>query len=157
MWKKWIVIVLHCCSLSMESRCQESARCTLIRNPSPLVTTSQGTARSGNDVAIRLNCCHGVSQVLLNSLSKLTNIKQLAIDTMAGAAPHGAGAHPVHVHPARPFYRFAATALGASMWFFVRHNLYAYYKRKVLMSRQLFYRMKKDGPTLLGWKHPWDH
>ncbi|KAF7511365.1 hypothetical protein GJ744_004930 [Endocarpon pusillum] len=48
--------------------------------------------------------------------------------------------HPVtHVKPARPLYRFAATALGASMWFF------------------LMYRAKKDGPALLGWKHPWDH
>ncbi|KAL3445163.1 hypothetical protein BJX65DRAFT_150512 [Aspergillus insuetus] len=27
--------------------------------------------------------------------------------------------HPIHIHPARPFYRFTATALGASMWFFV--------------------------------------
>jgi len=30
------------------------------------------------------------------------------------------GNHPLHIHPARPLYRFAATALGASMWFFVR-------------------------------------
>jgi hypothetical protein len=22
---------------------------------------------------------------------------------------------------------------------------------------QLMYRAKKDGPVLLGWKHPWDH
>ncbi|KPI41781.1 uncharacterized protein AB675_9102 [Cyphellophora attinorum] len=65
---------------------------------------------------------------------------------MAGAA-HGkpiwrdtTGKHPVtHIAAARPFYRFAATGLGAAMWFF------------------LFYRMKKDGPALLGWKHPWDH
>lgn len=28
--------------------------------------------------------------------------------------------HPIHIHPARPLYRFTATALGASMWFFVR-------------------------------------
>ncbi|ORY71271.1 uncharacterized protein BCR38DRAFT_479780 [Pseudomassariella vexata] len=45
--------------------------------------------------------------------------------------------------PIRPhvpgIYRFTATALGASMWFF------------------LMYRAKKDGPVLLGWKHPWDH
>ncbi|KAL4890392.1 hypothetical protein BDV59DRAFT_184388 [Aspergillus ambiguus] len=47
--------------------------------------------------------------------------------------------HPIHIHPARPLYRFTATALGASMWFF------------------LMYRAKKDGPALLGWKHPWDH
>ncbi|EEP79197.1 predicted protein [Uncinocarpus reesii 1704] len=50
-----------------------------------------------------------------------------------------AGKHPIQVPPARPLYKFAATALGASMWFF------------------LFYRAKKDGPALLGWKHPWDH
>ncbi|KAI2473789.1 hypothetical protein F4781DRAFT_3014 [Annulohypoxylon bovei var. microspora] len=36
-------------------------------------------------------------------------------------------------------YRFTATALGASMWFF------------------LMYRAKKDGAVLMGWKHPWDH
>ncbi|KAJ5169121.1 uncharacterized protein N7482_004715 [Penicillium canariense] len=47
--------------------------------------------------------------------------------------------HPIHVHPVRPLYRFTATALGASMWFF------------------LMYRAKKDGAALLGWKHPWDH
>ncbi|KAI1201024.1 hypothetical protein F5X97DRAFT_56754 [Nemania serpens] len=36
-------------------------------------------------------------------------------------------------------YRYTATALGASMWFF------------------LMYRARKDGPALMGWKHPWDH
>ncbi|KAK3359276.1 hypothetical protein B0T25DRAFT_92796, partial [Lasiosphaeria hispida] len=36
-------------------------------------------------------------------------------------------------------YRFMATGLGASMWFW------------------LMWRAKKDGPVLLGWKHPWDH
>ncbi|KAJ6127485.1 hypothetical protein N7523_003097 [Penicillium sp. IBT 18751x] len=51
----------------------------------------------------------------------------------------GPSSHPIHVHPARPLYRFIATGLGASMWFF------------------LMYRAKKDGPALLGWKHPWDH
>jgi len=42
---------------------------------------------------------------------------------MAGpGAAHGAhaGGHPIHIHPARPLYRFFATALPASMWFFVR-------------------------------------
>ncbi|EAT83599.1 hypothetical protein HBI56_229430 [Parastagonospora nodorum] len=52
-------------------------------------------------------------------------------------APHPN--HPIHIHPVRPLYRFMATGLGASMWFF------------------LMYRAKKDGPVLLGWKHPWDH
>lgn len=36
-----------------------------------------------------------------------------------GPSPGGHGAHPIHIHPARPFYRFAATGLGAAMWFFV--------------------------------------
>ncbi|RMX85414.1 hypothetical protein D0869_03850 [Hortaea werneckii] len=35
-----------------------------------------------------------------------------------GPSPGGHGAHPIHIHPARPFYRFAATGLGAAMWFF---------------------------------------
>ncbi|KAJ5501697.1 hypothetical protein N7453_006514 [Penicillium expansum] len=51
----------------------------------------------------------------------------------------GNSSHPIHIHPVRPLYRFTATALGASMWFF------------------LMYRAKKDGAALLGWKHPWDH
>jgi len=54
-------------------------------------------------------------------------------------AKMAAGKHPVQIPPVRPLYRFAATGLGASMWFF------------------LMYRAKKDGPALLGWKHPWDH
>ena len=28
--------------------------------------------------------------------------------------------HPIKIHPVRPLYRFMATGLGASMWFFVR-------------------------------------
>ena len=31
----------------------------------------------------------------------------------------GNSSHPIHIHPVRPLYRFTATALGASMWFFV--------------------------------------
>ncbi|KAK5442596.1 hypothetical protein LTS15_011020 [Exophiala xenobiotica] len=62
---------------------------------------------------------------------------------MAGAAhgrPVWKGNHPVgQINAQRPLYRFAATGLGAAMWFF------------------LFYRMKKDGPALLGWEHPWEH
>ncbi|KAF4507593.1 hypothetical protein G6O67_004075 [Ophiocordyceps sinensis] len=38
-----------------------------------------------------------------------------------------------------PIYRLTATALGAGMWFWI------------------MYRAKKDGPVILGWKHPWDH
>jgi hypothetical protein len=34
-----------------------------------------------------------------------------------GSQPHGS--HPIHIHPVRPLYRFAAVGLGASMWFFV--------------------------------------
>ena len=36
------------------------------------------------------------------------------------AGPHIHGAHPIHIHPARPFYRYTAHLLGASMWFYVR-------------------------------------
>ncbi|EPE34037.1 hypothetical protein GLAREA_07050 [Glarea lozoyensis ATCC 20868] len=58
---------------------------------------------------------------------------------MAGpTTPPKPGAH-AQFPPVRPLYRFMATGLGASMWFF------------------LMYRAKKDGPVLLGWKHPWDH
>ncbi|KAI2623250.1 hypothetical protein GGR54DRAFT_638489 [Hypoxylon sp. NC1633] len=46
---------------------------------------------------------------------------------------------PFPHYKAPGIYRFTGTALGASMWFF------------------LMYRAKKDGPVLLGWKHPWDH
>jgi hypothetical protein len=38
-----------------------------------------------------------------------------------GPAAGGHGGHPIHIHPARPLYRFAATGLGAAMWFFVRY------------------------------------
>ncbi|OBT48187.1 hypothetical protein VE00_00958 [Pseudogymnoascus sp. WSF 3629] len=34
----------------------------------------------------------------------------------------GPGAHPIHIHPVRPLYRFAATGLGASMWFFLMYR-----------------------------------
>ncbi|KAI0885211.1 uncharacterized protein GGS22DRAFT_140379 [Annulohypoxylon maeteangense] len=60
--------------------------------------------------------------------------------------PHGPPRRrPVHMIPptsswrAPRAYRYTATALGASMWFF------------------LMYRAKKDGAVLMGWKHPWDH
>ncbi|KAF9882969.1 hypothetical protein FE257_004373 [Aspergillus nanangensis] len=67
-----------------------------------------------------------------DSLDPRSLLKHLVLLNMAAN-------HPIHIHPARPLYRFTATALGASMWFF------------------LMYRAKKDGPALLGWKHPWDH
>ena len=94
-----------------------------------------------------------------------------------GPAP---GQHPIHMHPVcpeladsftkqafrsrkleakqsqvRPLYRFAATGLGASMWFFVSITII----RTLGLTNvlQLMYRAKKDGAALLGWKHPWDH
>lgn len=69
--------------------------------------------------------------------------------------------HPIHIHPARPLYRFTATALGASMWFFVRLPVeYLCWRLcwfRIFSDVQLMYRAKKDGPALLGLKHPWDH
>lgn len=64
--------------------------------------------------------------------------------------------HPIHIHPVRPLYRFSATMLGASMWFFVSHGMLRN-RGKLIDILQLMYRAKKDGPALLGWKHPWDH
>ncbi|KAH8598034.1 hypothetical protein B0O99DRAFT_684094 [Bisporella sp. PMI_857] len=54
---------------------------------------------------------------------------------MAGAPPPKSGLRL----PPGGLYKVFGTGLGATMWFF------------------LFYRAKKDGPALLGWKHPWDH
>ncbi|GBE81620.1 hypothetical protein SCP_0313490 [Sparassis crispa] len=51
------------------------------------------------------------------------------------AGQHASGFNP---HPPGFRYKFLATTLGASMWFF------------------LFYRARKDGPKLLGWSHPWE-
>ncbi|KAL2036974.1 hypothetical protein N7G274_010259 [Stereocaulon virgatum] len=66
------------------------------------------------------------------------NDNKISSDRMVGK--HGGhGSHPIHMHPVRPFYRFAATGLGASMWFW------------------LMWRAKKDGPVLLGWRHKWEH
>ncbi|CAO1637995.1 unnamed protein product [Parajaminaea phylloscopi] len=66
---------------------------------------------------------------------------------MAGHGDHGsAGAgskwyRPMHgFHPHQPAFkhRWGAKLLGATMWFWI------------------FYRMKQDGPVLLGLRHPWD-
>lgn len=40
---------------------------------------------------------------------------------------------------AGPFYRYTATALGATMWFW------------------MFYRAKHDWKHWVGIEHPWDH
>ncbi|KAK3378167.1 hypothetical protein B0H63DRAFT_238697, partial [Podospora didyma] len=61
------------------------------------------------------------------------NVQYSELDYVRASAMAGLKAHPSLIH------RVAATSLGASMWFF------------------LMYRAKKDGPVLLGWKHPWDH
>jgi hypothetical protein len=54
-----------------------------------------------------------------------------------------AGPHPVKIHPARPLYRFVATGLGASMWFFV--SMPDEVTSLWLIIPQLMYRAKKDG------------
>lgn len=38
------------------------------------------------------------------------------------ASPGGHNGHPIQVRPPRMMYRFFATALPASMWFFVRQS-----------------------------------
>ena len=71
----------------------------------------------------------------------------------------GPGPHPVsYIKPARPLYRFAATGLGASMWFFVSIDITPNIAgKRADRGEQLMYRAKKDGPALLGWSHPWEH
>ncbi|KAL2021192.1 hypothetical protein VTK56DRAFT_7379 [Thermocarpiscus australiensis] len=66
--------------------------------------------------------------------------------------------------PVPRFYRFAATGLGAAMWFWVccpsiRIDQAGGAASELTESAkyQIFYRAKKDAPVLLGWKHPWDH
>ena len=75
------------------------------------------------------------------------------------AKPVWQGNHPVgQIAQTRPLYRFCATGLGAAMWFFVRAA--AKERRetaRLMISLQLFYRARKDGPALLGLRHPWDH
>jgi len=37
------------------------------------------------------------------------------------AGPTAPGSHPIKVPPVKPLYKFFATGLGATMWFFVSH------------------------------------
>ncbi|KAG9247881.1 hypothetical protein BJ878DRAFT_490682 [Calycina marina] len=76
---------------------------------------------------------------------------------MAGTpGPVAPGAHPVKIPPVRPLYRFFATGLGATMWFFVGVQLIRS-SQSAADCPQLMYRAKKDGAVLLGRRHPWDH
>ena len=56
-------------------------------------------------------------------------------------------------------YRFFATAIPASMWFFVSLAfIHAWdFEMETDLLAQLLYRARKDGPVLLGWRHPWEH
>lgn len=54
---------------------------------------------------------------------------------MAGPSPpRGHNSHPIHIHPVRPLYRFFATALPASMWFFVSFALFFSSRRHVTFT-----------------------
>ncbi|KAG5513188.1 hypothetical protein PMAC_001558 [Pneumocystis sp. 'macacae'] len=44
----------------------------------------------------------------------------------------------IHFHPPTKVHTILSQILGASMWFFI------------------LYRMKQDGPVILGIKHPWE-
>ncbi|KAJ5539181.1 hypothetical protein N7513_007513 [Penicillium frequentans] len=101
------------------------------------VSNRRNLGRSGRKSAVTGHVTVGLPLPRIPASDELSVFRKAprpAYITMAGNSHH-----PVHVHAARPLYRFTATALGASMWFF------------------LMYRAKKDGPALLGWKHPWDH
>lgn len=79
-----------------------------------------------------------------------------------------AGHHPpngrIVAHVPR-IYRFTATALGAGMWFWVSRPRRVFPQVGMAIEGrgtdggllQIMYRAKKDGPVLLGLKHPWDH
>lgn len=64
-------------------------------------------------------------------------------------APQPVKGFPANYRPyVRPFYRFAATGLGASMWFFVRFPFPGRRDLRDLTANslsQLMYRAKKDG------------
>lgn len=62
-----------------------------------------------------------------------------------------AGNHPVHVHPPRPLYRFAATALGASMWFFVRITKFLRCHVIQLLTMLPLPGFTVDVPSQAGW------
>ncbi|EMR08712.1 hypothetical protein PNEG_02890 [Pneumocystis murina B123] len=49
------------------------------------------------------------------------------------------GTNGIHFHPPPKSYIVISQLLGASMWFF------------------MLYRMKKDGPIILGLKNPWEN
>ncbi|KAJ6094656.1 hypothetical protein N7467_002169 [Penicillium canescens] len=98
----------------------------------------------GAQIIDAVECCHGSRATTSPSPSKGRTLQPhpSSVKQRQSFPTHimaGNSSHPIHIHPVRPLYRFTATALGASMWFF------------------LMYRAKKDGPALLGWKHPWDH
>ncbi|KAK0626686.1 hypothetical protein B0T14DRAFT_113468, partial [Immersiella caudata] len=74
--------------------------------------------------------CEGQSLNCLRCswIQRRLTISATGTDAMAGLQPH-----------VPKIYRYLGTGLGASMWFW------------------LMYRAKKDGPVLIGRKHPWDH
>lgn len=67
---------------------------------------------------VRIICvCWNISR--LTALQPTLRRLAVAGGTSPNPNPAAHGGHPIHVHPARPLYRFAARGLGASMWFFV--------------------------------------
>ena len=74
---------------------------------------------STSSCTLRASC--SINSTVSYIRSKYSTNTKTASSTMAGpGVSHGhAGAHPIHIHPVRPLYRFFATALPASMWFFV--------------------------------------
>jgi hypothetical protein len=64
---------------------------------------------------------------ILKNLDPCTVFKSIIVSTLSahclpiadGIGRTMAGKHPIHIHPVRPLYRFAATGLGCSMWLFV--------------------------------------
>lgn len=80
-----------------------------------------------------------VQQQPLNHSTNQPNKQTLHLHIMS----HAAGSYTRHggapVPKAGPFYRYSATFLGATMWFW------------------MFYRAKHDWKHWVGIEHPWDH
>uniref|UniRef100_A0A060TDL7 ARAD1D44924p n=1 Tax=Blastobotrys adeninivorans TaxID=409370 RepID=A0A060TDL7_BLAAD len=58
---------------------------------------------------------------------------------MAGHAKYSAGNSSIPFPKIPASQRWIGKLLGGAMWFWI------------------FYRVREEGPVLLGWRHPWEH
>ncbi|CAN6655052.1 hypothetical protein TRVA0_027S01794 [Trichomonascus vanleenenianus] len=58
---------------------------------------------------------------------------------MAGHGKYSAGPGAVPFPKMSFGHKWISKALGGAMWFWI------------------FWRVREEGPVMLGWRHPWDH